>query len=985
MTIKQASLAVVAVALSTLAIAAVPGAASAAVEWDSEVLQAPTNLPPGGRGTIWINVANVGSDPSTTRPTVAFQLPPGVTVGTPAPPQFWTCTGTSAVSCGPSFASPVAANTYANSGGAVHAIRLTVDVAPGAPEGGSDFPVTLSGGGGALVGNAHRLSVGSQPLGFGPAPGSFMAGAFDEAGDDYTQAGGHPYEARGSFSWTTRFTEMTGASETWFRSILGVDPPKDVVVDLPPGFVGDPTAVPKCPDLDLVETRACPAASQVGVATISPPSGATGKNRMFGVYNVEPASNHPAEFAFRTPVGIVQLVPTLRSDGDMGITAIVRNITEADTVFASSVTLWGVPADPVHDIQRCANPNFVAQACVGFDEAGSVWPVAGQGSPHSSSAALKPFLTNPTRCTGAPVITGLHLSSWANPARFEVDGDPDLSDPSWKSASATAPPVTGCDKLQFGPSIQSRATTAAPDSPTGLDFQLTIPQTDDRNVLATAHLRDTTVVLPEGMVVNASSADGLDACTSAQIGLVSKQPPRFTKLEPSCPSGSKIGTVEVHTPLLEELLTGEVFVAAQGDNPFDSLLAIYLVVRGPGLLVKLAGHVEPDPQTGRLKTTVLDNPQLPFDTVDVRIKSGSRAPLKTPESCGGHFTTAAFTSWAGQAADVSDSFGVGCPGTAGAYDPGFSAGATNPVGGSYSPFSTRITRPNGKELGRVNVKLPKGMLAGVKDVAVCTEAQLATAASKSGRATQSGPACPAGSQIGTVTAGAGAGPTPFYPRLPGSDVSGRVFLTQRHANVQHGLAGARQAAYGLAIEVPAVAGPFDLGTVMVRAAIYVDPVTAQITAVSDQMPRILQGIPLDVRDIRVDIARDRFSTTPTSCEEKQVRGDIVAQDGAVATRNARYQVGECGSLRFKPRLALRLTGKRQRTTGKHPGVRAVVRQTGVGEAGINRAEVRLPKSLALDPDNAQALCEFEDGTKPNPENRCPKGSIVGRRGRSRRC
>lgn len=971
------------IAMATSAVfslVALTAAASAAPEWDSEVFQAPTNLPPGGRGMILIIPSNVGPDSSTASPTVSFELPAGVTVAASDTPFFWSCTGSPTVTCTNAlgFAPMPPSTTHNLFGGAGAPIRLTVALEPDAPQGSFPFDVTVSGAGGDPVTQTHRITVGSEQLGFGLESGSFAAGAFDEAGNDFTQAGGHPYQATASFKYNTRFIEFDPSDlGSAYRMIQAMGAPRDVVADLPAGFVGDPTAVPTCPDLGAVRRFRCPAASQVGVAHISPPAGSLGKLRMYGVYNVEPAKNHPAEFAFRSPLGLILMVPSVRSNGDWGVRVSVRALTEVDTLFASRVTLWGVPADPRHDSQRCAAPNSVTGACVGYDEFGitpSPETAPGAMDPHAASVPLRPFLTNPTECSGSPVVTGLHLSEWATPAPFDAFGDPDLTSPGWHSATTSSPPVTGCEALQFNPSIEVSATTGEPGAPTGLDFELEVPQNDDPNGLATAHLRNTTVTLPEGMTVNPSSADGLDACSSAQIGLVSRAPMRFDKSEPSCPQGSKIGSVEVDTPLLDEPLTGEVFLARQADNPFDSLLAIYLVVRGPGVIAKLAGHVEADSTTGRLSTTVVDNPQIPFSRLSVSLKGGPRAPLTMPEDCGPKTVSADLSSWAGHVTQARDSFQVACPGRGG-FAPRFSAGSTNPIAGDYSPLVARFTRDGGDVFSRIETMLPDGMLAKLKGVGVCSNGQLATAPAKSGRSTQAGPACPLGSQVGTVTVGAGAGSQPFYPLTPGLGATGRVFLTEAHSGVAHPLAGARQAAYGLAFEVPAVAGPFDLGTVLVRAAIYVDETTAKATVVSDPLPTILQGIPLNVRDIRVDVDRADFARNPTDCSEKQIAAVAYSAGGARAALASRFEVSDCQALSFAPRIGLRLTGRKQTRTGRHPGVRAVVTQRS-GEAGIERAEVRLPSTLALDPDNAQALCEYADGIKAEPT--CPKGSIVGR-------
>lgn len=987
---RLACLAVTALVSAIALCAAIASPAFGAVQWSAEVFQAPTNLepgsvPPAGRGMVRIVVANVGDTTSTAWPSVSFQLPTGVTIGTPAPDSGWTCTGSPTVTCTNSLANnaifgPIVGFRYLGAAGTSSFINLVVNVAPDAPEGVHPFTVTMSGGGDDSV-EVREIRVSSDQPGFGPRSGTFAAGAFDQAGAEYTQAGGHPYRATGSFELNTAFFEPTLNDAASYRSaILSEGNPKDIVVDLPPGFVGDPTAGPKCATLGLVVNEECPPSTQVGVATLSPPINIVGRSRMQGVYNVVPPKDAPAQLAFRSPIGTVLLTPVLRSDGDLGLSVQVKNITQADSVLASSVTLWGVPADPSHDAQRCARPNFFAKACINRDEAAvslptGTLPPADADDPHPAGVEQKPFLTNPTSCTGDPVITTAHFSSWEDPGLFEPDGDPDLTDDGWVTIDDEAPAVTGCELLQFNPEIDVEPTSTTPGAPTGLDFELRVPQNETPNGVATAHLRDTTVVLPEGMTVNPSSANGLDACTSGQIGLTSIAPLRFTKLEPGCSLQSKIGTIEVHTPLLDESLTGEVFLARQSDNPFDSLLAIYFVVRGPGLLVKLAGHVQADPQTGRLTTTVLNNPQLPFDTLKVNLKSGPRAPLTNPSTCGPKTATAAFTSWAGHSVNVADSFAIDCPGDSGGFDPGFSAGSTNPTAGGFSPFVTRVTRDGGKELGRINVTVPRGLLASVKHVGVCTDAQIASHVTRPGVVAQGNPSCPLGSQIGTTTVGSGAGPTPFFPTLPGTNVSGRVFLSTPHKNSEFRVPGLPQIDYGVAIEVPAVAGPFDLGTVMVRAALYIDPETAQLTALSDRIPRILQGIPLNVRDARVNLDRPSFSTTPTSCNESRVLGDIRAQDGTTALRSSRYQVGDCAALNLSPRTSMRLLGRRQTRLGGNPALRVRVRQAR-GQSNLRTARAVLPSTLALDARNAGGdwLCDFEAGKRAD----CPKSSRIGK-------
>jgi len=973
-----------------------PAQADAAPAWEALTSWGPTVLEPGKRGAVHLEIGNVGDQQATGWPTVEVQLPQGVTFdqADPAglPVAGWTCAplpgDPQTVSCANTFAPSLPSllplpYTYVGAFIPIF-VEFTVDVAPGAPVGDHQLIVKLSGGGavGDPVTAEHDVRIDTAPAGFGILDGTFATGVVDESGADFTQAGGHPDEAVAEFATTKTFRDPDVTGD-WVQVVVPDQSIKDVVTEIPPGFAGNPLATPTCA-AHLIHDNACPPSTQVGYAQAE--NLAAPQAQMTAIYNVTPPSDAPAHFMFNSGGGPVLLAPTVRSDGDWGLNISARDVSEAAPVYSTRVVLWGDPSDPSHDLQRCAILSHVGDICPGYNAAGgSGGP--GLHEPHVSTVPPSALLSNPTRCTGTPDITTIRMAPWTDPAPFEPDGDPDLTPPtSWFSDTASTPPLTGCEALVFTPSIDVKPTASKPGAPSGLEFKLTLPQNDDPDGLATAHMRDATVSLPVGTTVNAGSADGLGSCSSSQIGLTSKDPVSFTKLEPSCPLSSKIGTVEVKTPLLEDPLLGEVFLAAQGDHPFDTLVAIYIVVRGPGILGKLAGRVDMDEQTGRITTTVIDNPQVPFETLTVRLKSGNRAPLTLPSTCGPHRATADFTSWAGHDMEVSDSFTVDCPGNGHTFSPTFVGGTGNPIAGDSTDMHVRITRDAGKELGRVAIVPPRGVLASLKHVDVCSESQLAPASNEPGsplnppgRKTQVTPSCPVGSQIGTTTVGVGAGTSPFFPLIPGTGATGRIFLTGAHKEADSPTPlGMRPIAYGAAIEVPAVAGPFDLGTVLVRSAIYADPTTADLMIVSDKLPRILEGVPLNARDIRVDVDRAGFTRNPTSCREQAFSAHIQAQDsGTAVSRSTRFQVGDCAALAFKPRLGLRLVGKRQLKSGRHPQIKATFRQ-GAGQAGVKRVKVTLPGTLALDSDNAQDLCEFVDGIKLDLENHCPPGSIVGR-------
>jgi hypothetical protein len=661
--------------------------------------------------------------------------------------------------------------------------------------------------------------------------------------------------------------------------------------DLPYGLVGDPTAFPRCTRQEFQDLD-CPAASQVGDAsTVLAQYGGLHHD---AVYNMVPSGNEPALLAVAINDGFTTGFIRIQVRPDGGVQAVVNDLAFGAALMRSRVTLWGVPADH-----------------------------------NGSGADRRPFMANPTSCV-SPAVTTMRAVTYE---------DPDLV----YEASASAPTAQRCSTLSFEPEVTVEPSQPAAGGPTGLDVGITVPQSDLPDGRATAHVRDVKVVLPEGMKVSPSAADGLAACSPAEFGYETDSPI-------TCPETSKIGSMSVESPLLQGPMKGSVYLAKQNDNPFGSLLAMYLVVRGEGVTVKLAGRVDPDPVTGRLTTTFVDNPELPFSKMELSLKSGSRAPLVNPQTCGTYYSETRITSWGGQVVSDTTPMTIDEDCQLVGFSPSFEAGSVDPTAGASSTFSLTFGRgDHDQELRDIAVDMPEGLLGKIAAVDLCPDAAAAAGT------------CGDASKIGSVTSSAGPGITPFY--LPG-----RAYLTGPY----------KGAPYGLSVVVPAVAGPFDLGLVVVRAAVLVDRTDASVRVVSDAMPRILQGIPLQIRSVNVAVDKPGFMLNPTSCAPKAVSAVVGSMNGQAAAVSSEFHASECGELPFKPSLSLALTGKRQVTTGKHPGVKAVVKQKGVGEAGIDRAVVALPKSLALDPENAQALCEFVDGTKPDLEKHCPKGSIVGR-------
>ncbi len=516
--------------------------------------------------------------------------------------------------------------------------------------------------------------------------------------------------------------------------------------------------------------------------------------------------------------------------------------------------------------------------------------------------------------------------------------------------------ITGCDKLPFEPTIALKPTTKAAESPSGIDVDLQIPQDglEHANTLGSAHLKKAVVTLPKGLSLNSSAANGLAGCSEPQIGLFSEDPVHFDTKPANCPDSSKIGTAKITTPLLPNPLEGSLFLAKQGENPFYSLVSGYLVAEGQGLTIKLAGRFDLDPQTGQVTAIFDNNPQQPFSDLQLHFESGPRAPLTTPTACGTYTSQAEFVSWGGQVKNRTSSFEItsgpdGGPCPNGAFDPKLNAGTGNPVAGKSSPFVLRLTREDGEEnVSDIRAKLPEGLLAKLAGVPICGDTQAASGD------------CPASSQVGTVSVGAGSGNTPvFVPQAGGSPTA--VYLGGPY----------KGGPYSLVVKVPAQAGPFDLGTVTVRNALYVDPVTTQVTTKSDPLPQILQGVPISYRDIRIDVDRPDFTINPTSCEKTAVRAEIASSGGKVATPSSPFQVGDCGALSFKPKLAIQFSGAPTHRGG-HPALKAVLTMP-KGNANIGRAQVTLPRTEFLENAHIRTICTRVQYAADN----CPKASVYG--------
>ncbi len=761
--------------------------------------------------------------------------------------------------------------------------------------------VDVTGGGADPARAIDPVTVATVPpeFGFDAFDGRVTA---DARGTPLTQAGGHPYDATMwvDFNTVTNTRNLTGA-------LWPVQDAKSVFVDLPPGLVGNPVAADRCTLEQLANgglqpKSLCPPTSQVGTTLVRFRGLTTNKTVLgpFPVFNMVTPPVVPARFGFNVSGSIIQLDGELRSGGDYGLSVNAENIPQALAIAGTTVTFWGVPASTDFDLMR-ACPGVVAP-----------WE---RGPTCRSGAPLEAFLRNPTSCTdpgvGLPVTA--RMESGQNPGGFRESTWFSHLPPTYPTPPQDRGPqvgTTGCDRVPFAPSFEAQPVTRQAGKPAGFGFDLSMPQSDDPRTIGHADLRKAVVTLPMGVRVSPSSADGLGACSPTEIGIDDGE-------KPSCPDSSKVGSVTIETPVLDEPVSGAVYLARQRDNPFGSLLSIYLAAEGPGLVVKLAGKVDADPISGQLTTTFDDNPQLPFSNLHLEFKAGARAPLVMPRQCGRYTSTATMTSWSGATVVSESSFDVdrGCGLQ---FTPTLEAGTANPVGGESSTFSLRLTRDDeDEEISKLSVDMPSGLTGKIADVPLCAEAAAAAGT------------CSDASKIGDVTVGAGAGTNPFYI------TNGRAYLTGPY----------RGAPFGLSVVVPAVAGPFDLGSVVVRQALFVDKHTAEISVISDPLPTILAGIPLDVRDVRVAINRPGFFLNPTSCAEKSITGVIESIAGSRASVSDRFQVGECSALPLRPTMTLAVGGRRGRTRrGRSTPLTATLTQT-PGQAALRSVRVTLPKTI----------------------------------------
>jgi hypothetical protein len=965
----------------TLAISATP-AGAASPWWRLTSRTIPTHIAPGSEGTIIVQAVNLGNAQTSAPYSFTDELPAGLALqgveyfapspfesGTdlgPAGPfgvfEFCKTTASSATctSEGSFFGFPILLNPVLPY--EILEMRLKVKDEGATPGAINETQVSGAGAKGRTL--KRGVAISSSLAGFGI--GEFTLVPEEEGGEVDAHAGTHPYQLTNTISFNRDSTET-------------LKPPalvRNLDFKLPPGQVGNATALPQCSDQDFghVEeggsTNACPGDTAIGVAVVTA-SLSPEQEHVFTVpvFNLTPAIGEPARFGFDVVRSPVILDTAVRSGPgeDYGVTVSVKNTTEIVNFISATTVFWGAPADPSHNASR-------GWGCV---LGGHYQAAAGQECELSHDAHPGAFLTLPANCN-EPFDPSAQGTSWPTKAAPEgLSFGPityNLADPSGNPLS-----LSGCNQLSFAPSIKSTPTSQSASSPSGLDFDLNF---DDEGLLnasgaAESQIKDASVALPEGLTINPSAGVGLQGCTPAEYERESAQ----SQQGEGCPNAAKLGTVEITTPLLAEAIHGAIYIAEPYENPFPepghpggTLVALYIVAKSPrsGVLIRLAGKVDRDPITGQLTTTFLNNPQLPFDHFNFHFREGQQAPLITPPTCATYTTRALMSPWSEPLATLTDTSpfqimsgaGAGaCPAGAPPFSPQIQAGTQSNAAGAFSPFQLRLSRGDGEsEITSFSTNLPPGLTGILTGIPFCPEADIALARTKTGSQEQASPSCPQSSLLGHSQVGTGVGAVLAY-------TPGEVYLAGPYGGDP----------FSLISVTSAVVGPFDLGTVVLRFGLRLDPHTVQVSvdpSASEPIPHIIDGIVTHVREIRVAIDRPGFTLNPTNCNRMSISSTLGSSFAQSATVSSPFQASSCASLKFAPKFSVSTNGKTSKASGASLHVKLAYPPNSLGSyANIAKVKVSLPKQLPSRLSTLQKACTAQV-FEQDPSN-CPAASRVG--------
>jgi uncharacterized repeat protein (TIGR01451 family) len=929
-------LGVLLVVVCVLGVGSVWAAVPAAPAWQVTNVAIPSVLPTevGRKGEYSVIVENVGGANSEGVLTIKDVLPAGLSIvqAKLSPGGEGTCPPGSAGEVVCEFSGAVVP-----AGFVVVGIEFEVT---GGVSGLTDV-ASVSGGGG-LPASASATSRAGKLYERGPAGISlFSMEATGLAGEAVRQAGGHPHFLTTRLLLNNQWNESVAAQQ-----IRPVEQPKDLVFYLPVGMIGDPAVTESCPEslVNIVQGEGgCPVSSRVGTILPLVLSDVTANSEdpthEHGVFSMQPERGYPAEFAFGIENKTFFLYATVvRRDGVYMTRLATPGLPPIGSLIGSIATFYG----DIHE------------------------PYTVQGEPYTDDRGA--FLTDPSDCgeSSSALDASVEMDTWKEPG---------------VQFSASAPvfsALEGCEELGFSSVLGLKPQTTQADSPTGDEISMEFPQAPNGVLnLGTPPLKDASVKLPLGTTISPSSANGLLACQetgseginiedseSEAVGQEGLERP----VAGHCPAASSLGTVEGSSPLLREALKGHLFLAAphcggagqrectNADAEDGELFGLYLELEAPqeGVIIKLKGQASVNTQTGQITATFNENPQFPLGKLTIAMNRGSRAPLENSQACGPATTEGRITSWAEPTTPTvspSDFYTVDWNGAGGAcpavapFAPSMTAGTSVPLAGATSPFSLTIKREDREQdVQSLSTTLPPGLLAYVSRVARCPEPQA-----------QAG-GCPAASQIGTTTVSVGPGATPYT-------VTGKVYFTGPYNG----------APFGLSIVVPAVAGPFNLGNVIVRVALQIDPHTAQVTAVSGPLPQILDGVPLRIRLVNVTLSNSEFTLNPTNCSRLSVTGTVYSTTGAAAGVSSPFAVQGCKNLPFKAVVSVSTEAKSTKARGT--GVRVKVSYPSSGEANLAKLTLSFPQKLPVRLETLQKACRAAT-FEANPAN-CPSASDVG--------
>ncbi len=748
-----------------------------------------------------------------------------------------------------------------------------------------------------------------------------------------TEAGGHP-------NIQTQFTlPEAGVIEN------GGEVAKSIEVKWPTGIFGNPQAVPRCSNINFAFNE-CPSFSQVGWI------GLRGNYEgdplhIFGVapvYDMEPAGEtETARFAFTVPgVNIPITIPIkVRTGSDYGLTVAVSGITQQIPLRDVNLMIWGFPASPENDELRfpIGQPG-APSGCPGELVPNPTKCLALAKTP-TAGVLVRPLIDNPTICTEKTLPVALSVTTY--------------KDPTPSTASAEYPQTTNCSSEVFRPVFNVGLTTDEADAPSGLNMQLIAKQVLGLTN-SPSEMRSATVVMPEGLTINPDAADGQLACSDADANFDNELPSH-------CPDTAKIGTVDVITPALNAPLTGSIYI---GEPRPGNQYRLFMLFDGFGIHAKLTPEVIPDPRTGRLRIRLTDLPQVPFEEFDMHLFASDRGLMATPNRCAIYSTEAEFTPWNDRDAPqtlrpnlaiTAGAHGSECPGTKLPFHPRLSAGTTTPVAGDFSSFILKLDRDDGDQyLGDLNFTMPPGLTASLRGITYCPDGAIAAAAEKLGRAEQLAPSCPQSSSIGTSNVAAGPGSHPFH-------AVGRMYLAGPF----------KGAPLSVVAITPALAGPYDYGTVVVRVAIDVDPTDAHVIAVSDTVPKIIGGIPIRMRSIQVNIDKPSFMINPTNCSPSSVGSQGIGDEGTVTDFSSYFQAVNCATLPFKPSMTMKQLGGRKATRRAANPALLLEMRTRNGDANIKSLSVTLSSAFEIDQRHLGNICSEKELAATECAGRSPIG------------